>query len=57
MYEDPSFAVAARQSSLRAEAERYRLSALVECCKQSLRRRAAERLARLRTPAAPCPTC
>jgi hypothetical protein len=57
MYEDPSFAVAARQQSLRAEADRYRLSTLVQCCRESLRRRVAERLARLRTPQVPCATC
>ena len=56
MYEDPSFAVAARRDLLRAEADRRRLVTLVQCCRESLRRRLGERLARLRTPA-PCPTC
>jgi hypothetical protein len=63
MYEDPSFAVALRQQALRAEADRYRLRALVQCCRQSLRsreslrRRIAERVARLRTRPVPCTTC
>lgn len=57
MHEDPFFAVSARQAVLRAEAEHYRLVSLIECCRQSLRRRVAELVQRLRTTAVPCPTC
>ena len=43
MYEDPQYANAARRGQLRAEADRYRLAALVRGCRQTLVRRLAIR--------------
>jgi len=57
MHEDPQFAVALRREALRAEAAHRRLVTLAAPRREPLRVRLADRLPRLRTAPAPCPTC